>query len=191
MKRAALALAILLFPAFTFAEMPAEIYSVEVISKSSGTLRGYLVLPLAGPLDASTPETLSFVRKQRNPMFLYETISETAKMPTGGAFRITTKKPLEISGADIRALKALNWPLNGKDLGDPPPVVSKEQAALLKKQPLGFCASKIWDCDYWISYNPGVNSSRLEKLCNKRPSESEQQEILQMGEVIHLAIFCD
>jgi hypothetical protein len=113
----------------------------------------------------------------------------------GMHFWVATKDAARIAPADVTSVVPLKWPLNGAGFGDPPAIVSNDQARLLKNPPLAFCQSKIWDCNYWVSYNPQVDSTALSTMCDRTidtpPTEAEQQALLKKGKVINLTMACD
>lgn len=170
------------------AEMVAILHSAK-ISVGTETMSGYLVLPYKANLDVATPEGLAYIRGLSYQPSVFESIELTAKFsPDYGPFWFSTKKPRQIDNKKVRGVTALKWPLNGREYGAIA-LVTRENADLLKKVPLAFCKGKIWDGDFWLSYNPKVTEEQLNDLCNRdfehRPSDAEQQAILKKGNVVH------
>lgn len=183
-----LALLGLLTSAPVHAEMVAILHSAK-ISVGTETISGYLVLPYKAKLDIETPEGLAYIRGLDYQPSVIESIELTAKFSSDyGPFWFTTKKLRQINNKKVRAVTLLKWPLDGREYG-PVAFVTQENAKLLKKAPMAWCKGKIWDGDFWLSYNPKVTEEQLNDLCNRdfehRPSDAEQQAILKNGNVVH------
>ena len=198
------------FSGSAFADQAMSMYSVRLLTRSSGAVEGYLILPgTPSPLN-SAEEILQAIRKEQYALSIYPSIEVTAPMtqpftnPNPRAKRrkkegmrlwVAPKEAESISPSDVKSVVLLKWPLNAAGFGDPPAIVSEEQVKLLQKTPLAFCQSKIWDCDFWASYNPEVDSAALSTMCDRtidtRPTDDEQKAILNKGKVIHMTMACD
>lgn len=138
-----------------------RLFGAEV-ALSSVTLQGYIVVHDPDKVDLAKPEALAIL-KQYPTMWLYEDLRATATIPGHGRIHFLMKPKRIIKTSEIRSIKQHRMPLDGREHGMMPPVVSANQARLLAKPPLAFCVGNVGL--YWFSYSKKVDQDRLEEVC--------------------------